>query len=95
MRIASEEEILQVGQEDFRAIESCQLVVAVLDHDDPGTLLELGYAHKAQKPIIGLRSQPDSGPQPMRQAAEVRVAATVVELIDEVTTWVREARGRA
>lgn len=92
---ASADEIWEVGREDYRAIDSCQLVVAVLDHDDPGTLMELGYAHKAKKPIVGLRSQPDNGPQPMREAAEVRVATTVSQLVDEVTAWVRETRGIA
>lgn len=86
-------QVLAIGQQDYAAIDSCELVVAVLDGDDAGTLLEVGYAAKAGKPIIGLCSLPDVVPQPMREAARVRVARTMDELIEEVTRWVRERYG--
>jgi nucleoside 2-deoxyribosyltransferase/sugar/nucleoside kinase (ribokinase family) len=90
---ASAEEVIQVGVEDYRAIDRCALMVAVLDHDDPGTLMEVGYAYRAGKTVIGLRSHADRGPQPMREAAGVRVVEDVGTLIEEVTEWVRAQHG--
>jgi sugar/nucleoside kinase (ribokinase family)/nucleoside 2-deoxyribosyltransferase len=87
------EEILAIGREDYAAVDECALVVAVLDGDDPGTLMEVGYAAKAGKPIIGLSSLPDVVPQPMRDAANVRVTASITGVVDEVTRWVRDGFG--
>jgi sugar/nucleoside kinase (ribokinase family)/nucleoside 2-deoxyribosyltransferase len=90
---ATPAEILDIGRRDYEAIDACQLVVAVLDGNDPGTLMEVGYAAKAAKPIIGLSSGLGTGAQPMREAAGVRVVATIPELVEEVTRWVREGYG--
>jgi sugar/nucleoside kinase (ribokinase family)/nucleoside 2-deoxyribosyltransferase len=89
----SPEEVLRTGQRDYEAIDDCDLLVAVLDGDDPGTLMEVGYAAKAAKPIIGLSSRTGGRVQPMREAANVRVAKTIPELIHEVTMWVRQNYG--
>lgn len=45
------------------AIESCSLVVAVLDGPDPdsGTAWECGYAHKIGRPIVGIRTDLRAG----------------------------------
>jgi sugar/nucleoside kinase (ribokinase family)/nucleoside 2-deoxyribosyltransferase len=90
---ATPEEALAIGQRDYAEIEKCHLIVAVLDGDDAGTLLEVGYAARAGKPIIALHSLPDVVPQPMREAAGIRVARSVGALLDEVTEWVRNHRG--
>jgi sugar/nucleoside kinase (ribokinase family)/nucleoside 2-deoxyribosyltransferase len=89
------QQVFEIGRRDYEAIERCDLVVAVLDGNDPGTLMEVGYAAKVGKPMIGLSSGSGGRAQPMREAAGVRVATTVSELIDEVTGWVREHYGIA
>lgn len=86
-------QVLEIGRSDYAAIDECDLVVAVLDGSDPGTLMEVGYAARAGKPIIGLNSLPDVIPQPMREAAGVRLVGTVPALLDEVTLWTRENLG--
>jgi nucleoside 2-deoxyribosyltransferase len=42
----------------LKGLESCDAVVAVLDgaDADPGTCVELGYAHALRRPVLGLRS---------------------------------------
>lgn len=40
--------------EDLRNIEQNEVVVAILDGHDPGTMCEVGYAKSAGKKIIGL-----------------------------------------
>lgn len=41
-------------KEDLRYIEQSEIVVAILDGHDPGTMGEVGYAKSARKKIIGL-----------------------------------------
>jgi len=90
---STDSQVLDVGRLDYEAIDSCDLLVALLDGNDPGTLMEVGYAAKAQIPTIVLVSQPDAIPQPMRAAAGVVVARTVQELLNKVTTWARNHYG--
>jgi len=90
---SSAQEILAVGERDYAAIESSDMLVAVLDGDDPGTLMEVGFAARAGIPIAALVSHPDAVAQPMRAAAGVRVARSIPALLDEVTAWARETRG--
>ncbi len=92
---APPDEIRKIGERDYAAIDASDVVVALLDGDDPGTLMEVGWAAKAGKPIIALRSAVDAAPQPMRAAAQVRVATDIRELQDEITAWVRETYGTA
>lgn len=44
-------------------IERCDVVLAVFDHADPdsGTSWECGYAYKASRPVIGLRTDLRAG----------------------------------
>jgi hypothetical protein len=42
-----------IAQQDLDAIEDSDLVFALLDHLDSGTQFELGYARKAEIPVIG------------------------------------------
>jgi sugar/nucleoside kinase (ribokinase family)/nucleoside 2-deoxyribosyltransferase len=90
---STDKEILEVGHRDFKAIDQCHLMVALLDGDDPGTLIEVGYAANAQIPTIGLASRPDPVAQPMRAAAGVAVVRTVQTLLNEVTAWARVHHG--
>lgn len=41
-----------VAPEDVKAIEECDIVYALFDDHDPGTLFEIGYAIKANKPVV-------------------------------------------
>lgn len=90
---STEQRVREVGQQDFAGIDSSDLLVAVLDGDDPGTLIEVGYAAKAGIATIALASRPEAMAQPMRAAAGVRVARSISGLLDEVTAWARKNRG--
>jgi nucleoside 2-deoxyribosyltransferase len=41
-------------KEDLRYIEQSDIIVAILDGLDPGTMCEIGYAKAKEKKIIGL-----------------------------------------
>ncbi len=43
----------EVFERDLRMLDECDVVVAVLDDFDSGTMFEMGYAHRLGKPIIG------------------------------------------
>lgn len=43
----------EVARQDLEAIERADLLFALLDHLDSGTHFELGYARKAETPVIG------------------------------------------
>lgn len=45
---------------DIELIEKSDIVVALLDQDDSGTYFEIGYAYKANKKIIGLKTSLNS-----------------------------------
>ena len=43
---------LNIFSEDVKALEHSSLMIAVLLYDDPGTLVEIGYFFKSNKPIV-------------------------------------------
>jgi sugar/nucleoside kinase (ribokinase family)/nucleoside 2-deoxyribosyltransferase len=90
----SHQEIVAAGRRDYGAIDDADLIVAVLDGRDPGTLMEVGYAIHAEKPIIGLSTLPEARPQPMREAGGVQVVQSISGLLEGVTGWVRSRYGR-
>ena len=45
-----------IFEKDIDLLEKADLVVALLDHDDPGTNFEMGYAYNKEIPIIGLKT---------------------------------------
>ncbi|KTE91833.1 PfkB family carbohydrate kinase [Desulfitobacterium hafniense] len=45
-----------IFEQDLVLLENADLVVAILDHDDPGTCFEMGYAYNKKIPIIGLKT---------------------------------------
>jgi nucleoside 2-deoxyribosyltransferase len=63
---------LEIGRRNTGAIQSCVLLVAVLDGQEPdsGTAAELGYAAALEKTCFGLRSD-------FRQAGEEGVAVNL------------------
>lgn len=44
----------EIFREDLRSIEESEVLIAILDGHDPGTMCEVGYAKSAGKKIIGL-----------------------------------------
>ena len=48
----------KIFKENLRAIDECDVVVAVLDgaDADSGTAWEIGYAHAIQKSVIGIKT---------------------------------------
>lgn len=45
-----------IFQSDLDLLNSCDTVVALLDHDDPGTCFEIGYAFKKGIPVYGIKT---------------------------------------
>jgi hypothetical protein len=50
-----------VAQADIAGLESSDLVFAILDGLDPGTLFEVGYARKLGLPVVGFAERVDPG----------------------------------
>lgn len=51
----------RVAEADLRGLESCDLVFALLDGLDPGTLFEVGYACRLGLPVVGFAERVDPG----------------------------------
>lgn len=53
-----QEMAVEIFHLDVAGIESCEVVVAITDQPDPdsGTCWEMGYAYKAGKPILAVRT---------------------------------------
>lgn len=49
---------IEVGERNFRAMESCQILVAILDGEPPdnGTVAEVAWAARAGLRVIGYRN---------------------------------------
>ena len=64
---------LEIGHRNLRAIETCQVLVAVLDGEPPdiGTVAELAWAARAGLRVIGYRSD-------MRQSGEEGVPVNLM-----------------
>lgn len=52
------EERKAIFKDDISLLIKSDIVIALLDHDDPGTCFEIGYAFSMCKPIIGLKTSP-------------------------------------
>jgi nucleoside 2-deoxyribosyltransferase len=65
------------------SIERCNIVVAVLDGADPdsGTCWECGYAWKAGRPIIGLRTDLRPGGDDLKRPVNLMLARSCSEFI--------------
>lgn len=50
--LANENNEAEVAKRDLEAIEECDVVFALFGGGDSGTLFEVGYAHKAGKPVF-------------------------------------------
>jgi len=50
----------EIFQLDIDLLNSCDIVVALLDHDDPGTCFEIGYAFAKGTPVYGLKTSDTS-----------------------------------
>lgn len=46
-----------VALQDLKALDSCDVVLALLDGFDPGTLFEVGFARSKGIPVIGLQTE--------------------------------------
>lgn len=46
-----------VAAQDLKALDSCDVVLALLDGFDPGTLFEVGFARSKGIPVIGLQTE--------------------------------------
>jgi len=63
---------------DLEAIENCDVVFAVLDGLDSGTLFEVGYARKAEKPVYALAQTVSEEDLKMVEGSGCRVYADFV-----------------
>jgi nucleoside 2-deoxyribosyltransferase len=46
------EKASEIFEEDCRGIRGSEIILAIIDDFDPGTIWEMGYAHALGKPII-------------------------------------------
>ncbi|PHP45281.1 nucleoside 2-deoxyribosyltransferase [Methanosarcinales archaeon ex4572_44] len=81
----------KIFRENLRAIEECDLVVAVLDGSDAdsGTAWEIGYASAIGKPVIGLKTDfrtlgPEGRVNLMIEQSITRLCTTTDELVNGV-----------
>lgn len=65
----------RVAEADLRGLESCDLVFAILDGLDPGTLFEVGYARKLGLPVVGFAERVEPGELTMLAGTGCRIYA--------------------
>lgn len=75
-----------IFDQDLDLLEKANLVVAILDHDDPGTCFEMGYAYKKKIPIIGLKTSTF----PLNNMITFgchKICTSIEELMSEVSSY--------
>lgn len=70
---------LEVAKADLQGLRKCDAVLALLDHEDPGTVFEVGWAARENYPIVGFASVLDEDGAKM-------MAGTTVELHRDLST---------
>ena len=73
-----------IAAQDIAGLEDCTAVLALLDHSDPGTMFEVGWARKFDIPVIALVQQPD--PEAMKM-----LNGTGVVILDDLASAVYRA----
>lgn len=68
---------------DIKLLEQANIVVALLDHNDPGTCYEIGYAYKKGIPVIGLKTDNSPINNMIVHSCDI-ICNTLDELIVEV-----------
>ena len=68
---------------DLELLHRSDIVVALLDHNDPGTCFEIGYAYSEKIPIIGLKTSKDMFNNMILIGCN-RICNSVEELVSEV-----------
>ncbi|MEM3484410.1 MAG: nucleoside 2-deoxyribosyltransferase [Candidatus Methanomethyliaceae archaeon] len=69
----------EIKRECIRLLESCDVVLALLDYNDTGTAFEVGYAHAVGKPVILISSGECSSANAMLLGAGKAVIERVLE----------------
>lgn len=62
-----------VAQKDLDAIEESDVLLALLDTNDPGTLFEIGYARRQGIPVVAYQTEPDQGENTMLEGSGCKV----------------------
>ncbi|WP_059050382.1 PfkB family carbohydrate kinase [Paenibacillus senegalimassiliensis] len=74
------EQRYNIFQSDINLLNSADIVIALLDHDDPGTCFEIGYAFQKKIPVYGYKTSQKS-PNNMIQFGCVQTTDNIEELI--------------
>lgn len=59
----------EMAEDDLKAIEEADGVLALIDNCDPGTTFELGYARKLGKPVVAYQHEPEQSETTMLEGA--------------------------
>lgn len=70
---AEQDNPTKIAQKDLEALENAEVVLALLDTNDPGTLFEIGYARQLGIPVIVYQTQPRSSQNTMLRGSGCEV----------------------
>ncbi|SHJ56977.1 Sugar or nucleoside kinase, ribokinase family [Clostridium amylolyticum] len=82
------EERKRVFNLDIELLEKANIVIALIDHNDPGTYFEMGYALKKGVPIIGYKTSV-GGLNNMISCGCSAIVSNIDNLIEEVEKYVQ------
>lgn len=75
-----------VVQKDIEAIEECDLMFAIFDGLDPGTIYEVGYARAIKKPVVMYCENESKEDQKMMEGSDCQISDDYVTAIYK-TLW--------
>jgi Nucleoside 2-deoxyribosyltransferase/pfkB family carbohydrate kinase len=70
-----------IARQDLEGLEDCSAVFAILDHCDPGTLFEVGWARSKNIPVIGFAESVDHEDGKMLRGSGVEMSSEFASCI--------------
>ncbi len=81
-----------MAAQDMRGLRQCDSVLALLDGEDPGTLVEVGWALRAGIPVVGLADEAGDHAWTMIRGLEAEVTSDLSTAVYHAV-WAGIARG--
>ena len=78
-----------IAEADLRGLDDCDLVFAILDGHDPGTIFEIGYARAKGKPVVILLGSSESTHLTMFKGTGCRVFNDLTSAV-YAATWIED-----
>lgn len=80
-RVSSSVSSEEIAKRDLQGLDDSDLMIALLDDDDPGTYFEIGYAREKGIPVVAYQCNPDQSQNAMIEGTDCQIFGDVTSTI--------------